>query len=330
MPPQEHNTSLRLRWPLLVLLVSIGLTAAAAFDAQRSIRSQDKVVTRALGEFANFASWSYSQHLQEQLGTASREILGAVNHGDNLHTGRNIPPASDLVHYLPYNERCHCHQTRRGPLPADFFAIKLGSDSLDVAINTHPNPSEGWEVDRPLPEPLQPGAATSYSRAERRWIADTLTRQARVAPPADHGFAFVVGMFEGQPRILTYTLMPTAWGDTLVYGAEYKTAALNEVLGGVLDGKGLLPSTFTHGNRNREVLAVRVADRTGHEIFNSAPALAPRSVRRARAGRVGSAGTGEWARDRRLASIPPADSARPFAPRRRDVSRCCHADSARD
>jgi signal transduction histidine kinase len=271
MAPGDNNTSLRLRWPLLILLVSIGLTAAAAFDAQRAIRGQDKVVTRALGEFANFASWSYGQHLQEQLGGASREVLGAVNHGDNLHTGRNIPPAEELVHYLPYNERCHCHQTRRGPLPASFFAIRLGADSLDVAINTHPNPTEGWEVDRPLPEPLQPGARIDYTRAERSWIVDTLTRQARVSPPADHGFALVVGTFEGQPRVLSYTLMPMARGDTMVYGAEYKTAALSEMLGGVLDGKGLLPSTFTHGKRNREVVAVRVADRAGHELFNSAP-----------------------------------------------------------
>jgi signal transduction histidine kinase len=273
MPTGDHNTSLRLRWPLLILLVSIGLTAAAAFDAQRAMRGQDKVVTRALSEFANFASWSYGQHLQELLAGASREALGAVNHGDNLHTGRNIPPAEELVHYLPYNERCHCHQTRRGPLPAGFFAIRLGVDSLDVAINTHPNPSEGWEVDRPLPEPLQPGAKIGYTRAERRWIVDTLTRQARFSPPPDHGFALVVGRFEGQPRILSYTLMPMAIGDTMVYAAEYRTAALSDMLSGVLDGKGLLPSTFTDGKRNREVVAVRVADRTGHELFNSAPGL---------------------------------------------------------
>ena len=271
MAPEEHNTSLRLRWPLLVLLVSIGLTAAAAFEAQRAIRAQDGIVTRAMGEFANFASWSYGQHLQEQLGGAAREALGAVNHGDNLHTGKRVPPASDLVHYLPYNESCHCHQTRKGPLPASFFAMKLGAPGLDVGINTHPNPTEGWEVDRPLPEPLAPGTKIGYSDSERLWIHDTLTRQVRFAPPADHGFALVIGTFEGQPRVLSYTLMPTAWGDTMVYGAEYKPAALSQLLAGVLDGNGLLPSTFTHGRRNREIVSVRVADRVGHEIFNSAP-----------------------------------------------------------
>lgn len=60
------------------------------------------------------------------------------------------------------------------------------------------------------------------------------TRQARVAPPADRGFALVVGRFRGEPRILSYTLMPTAWGDMMVYSAEYDKAAFSQLLAGVL------------------------------------------------------------------------------------------------
>jgi hypothetical protein len=39
----------------------------------------------------------------------------------------------------------------------------------------------------------------------------------------------------------------------------------------VLDGPGLLPSTFTQGRRNRDVVAVRVRDESGNLIFDSAP-----------------------------------------------------------
>jgi len=91
-----NQTSLRLRWPLLVLLASIALTAVAAFDAQRAIRAQDGVVSRALSEVVSFASWSYGQHLQERLGGSAREVLGAVNHGDNLRMNPGIPPANEL------------------------------------------------------------------------------------------------------------------------------------------------------------------------------------------------------------------------------------------
>jgi hypothetical protein len=43
----------RLRWPLIVLLVSIGLTAVAAFEAQRAVRSQRAIAERALKERAS-------------------------------------------------------------------------------------------------------------------------------------------------------------------------------------------------------------------------------------------------------------------------------------
>ncbi|HEV7595332.1 MAG TPA: hypothetical protein VGO33_10060, partial [Gemmatimonadaceae bacterium] len=150
-----NQTSLRLRWPLLVLLASIAITAIAAFDAQRAIRAQDAVVNRALNEVVSFASWSYGQHLQDQLGNGAREVLGAVNHGDNLHTGPQVPSANVLIHYLYFDQRCQCHVPRRGPVPINFLAIKLGSDKLDVATNTYSIPGEGWRVDDPLPEPLR-------------------------------------------------------------------------------------------------------------------------------------------------------------------------------
>src|SRR5438045_6544929 len=147
---EVNNHSLRLRWPLLVLLASIAITAIAAFDAQRAIRAQDAVVGRALCEFVSFASWSYGQHLQDRLSVGAREVLGAVNHGDNMHLNPQIPSADVLVHYLPYDEWCHCHRTRQGPLPTNFLMLKLGSDRLDVATNRHSTSSEGWEADMPM------------------------------------------------------------------------------------------------------------------------------------------------------------------------------------
>jgi len=122
----SSSSTLRLRWPLIVLLASIALTALAAFDAQRTVRAQNGVVTRATHEFANFTAWSFGQHLQESLSNGAREVLGAVNHGDHLHTSPHIPPAEDLVHYLPWDENCMCHHPREGPIPADFVAVRLG------------------------------------------------------------------------------------------------------------------------------------------------------------------------------------------------------------
>lgn len=266
-------SSFRFRIPLIVLLASIGLTALAVVDAQRAVRSQQAITQRALREYATFAAWSYAQHVNEALTSLLRESLGAVNHGDNMHTAPQVPAARDLAHYLPWDAQCMCHRARFGPSPATFFALKIGAPGLDVGLNTHPDPAHGWEVDRPLPEPLAGAFAGDYSPNEKRWLVDTLTRRIRSAGEPDHGYTLVVGETDEGPLLAGYTLMPTSWGDTMVYGARYSPQSLVALLGSVLDGNGLLPSTFTKGRRNRDVLAVRVHDRTGHTIFDSAPGL---------------------------------------------------------
>src|SRR5471032_328218 len=139
----ESIRTRRFRWPLFVLLVSIGLTAIAAIEAQRTVRSQRAVAERALREYASFAAWSYAQHLVDTLSLIEREAVGAVNHGDNMHNNPDVPPARELAHYLPWNDQCMCHRARTGVNPDAFFAIKIGSPAFDVGMNTHPDASDG-------------------------------------------------------------------------------------------------------------------------------------------------------------------------------------------
>jgi signal transduction histidine kinase len=267
----SSSSTLRLRWPLIVLLASIALTALAAFDAQRTVRAQNAVVTRATREFASFTVWSFGQHLQERLSNGAKEVLGAVNHGDHLHTSPNIPPAQDLVHYLPWDEECMCHRPRQGPIPADFVAVRLGSERLDVAANSFPNPTQGWTTEPMSDRMMDSRSSAPLAADERRWIVDTLTTQVRTQPLADHGFALVVSRAGKSARVLSYTVMPMSSGDTIVYAARYTPEQLATTLASVLDGPGLLPSTFTQGRRNRDVVAVRVRDESGNLIFDSAP-----------------------------------------------------------
>jgi signal transduction histidine kinase len=270
------SATFRLRWPLLVLLASIGLTAFAAFDAQRMLRSQSAVVERAIREFSSFAAWSYGEHLEQRLAVSAAEVLGAVNHGGDMHTNPGVPEAADLVHYLPDDRSCDCHRTRRGPNPAAFFGFKLGTTRVDVARNLFAYPSEGWRVD-PVPnQPLPP--STLYPEAERQWIADTLNVHARAVRRDGYGYGMILGRFDGKVRPITYTLMPTAWGDTIVYGVEYTPAAFNRMLSEVLDDSGLLPESFTKGTRNRNVVAVRVLDGASQTIYESMPGVRSRTA----------------------------------------------------
>src|SRR3954467_11544877 len=167
------------RWPMLLLAASIAFTALGLIEANRAIRSQRTVAEHALRDYAGFVSWSYEQHLREALGMATQEVLGAVNHGGEMHSNPRIPAARELAHYLPFNPKCGCHRPRFGPSPEIFFGFKLGTAPLGDGVNTHPDPAEGWEVDRPLPMDHSPIRRLGYSAEERRWINDTLTRQIR-------------------------------------------------------------------------------------------------------------------------------------------------------
>jgi signal transduction histidine kinase len=255
---------------MLLLAASIGFTALGLMEANRAIRSQRTVAEHALRDYAGFVSWSYQQHLREALAAATQEVLGAVNHGSEMHSNPRVPSARELAHYLPMNPKCGCHRPRFGPSPEIFFGFTLGSDTLASGVNTHADPTEGWEVDRPLPVVRSSIRRLGYSAAERRWINDTLTRQIRDG--GEHGrFPIVIAPFDSTRRVLVYTLMPTSWGDTLVYGAEYSRAAVSSVLASVMYDRNLLPEAFTRGRSPREVVQLQVSDAHDEPLFQSEP-----------------------------------------------------------
>jgi signal transduction histidine kinase len=250
--------SARLRWPLALLLVSIGVTAIAAVDASRAVRSQRATAERALHGYASFAAWSYQQHLREALTQAAREVLGPVNHGHGVHTSPRIPQSVELAHYLDWDAGCFCHRASYGPNPGIFFGFKLGTDTLGTGVNMSERPDLGWVVELPPPPGGPSGTINAYTPAERAWVNDTLTTLLRSGFRSDWGFAYVVGQFRGKPRYLAYTLMPTSWGDTIVYGVEYAAADFVGLMARVLDRQGILPAALTQGRSNREMLSVEV------------------------------------------------------------------------
>ncbi len=262
--------SARFRWPLALLLVAIAATAVAAVDASRAVRSQRATAERALEGYASFAAWSYQQHLREALTLAAREVLGPVNHGHEVHTSPRIPHARELAHYLDWDSRCFCHRAGDGPNPGMFFGFKLGTDTLGIGVNVSERPDLGWVVELPAPPGGPRGALNGYTPAEGAWVNDTLTKLVRSGFRSDWGFAWVIGALRGRPRYLAYTLMPTAWGDTIVYGVEYAAKDFEALMDQVLDRRGILPSALTAGRSNREMLSVEVMMRDhGPMLFAS-------------------------------------------------------------
>ena len=264
-----------IRWPLALLLASVLLTGVAAFQAQRALRVHRQLAEHALRDYAGFGAWSYEQHLRQALEQSIGEALGAVNHGDELHTSPGIPEAEELAHYLHWDARCGCHRTRLGPSPAAFYGFTLGADTLGVGLNRFAEPARGWLTDESDFHPratagLRYGDPTWVpGAAEQRWLHRTLEGTIRSGTPTLHRFGLVAAEWNAEPRLLGYTLMPTSRGDTVVYATEYRPADLARVFAGVLDAEGLLPATFTRGRPNRDILALEVRAPAGQVFFTT-------------------------------------------------------------
>jgi signal transduction histidine kinase len=269
--PRLSEMSLRLpalRWTTLLLGASIALTTVGVVEASRAVRSQRALAEHALHDYAGFAAWSYQQHLRARLGRATEELVGAFNHGHDIHRGPNVPPVESMPQYLPFERSCGCFQPQHGPSPFAFLAFRIGTDTLGVALNAYPDPRTGWAAEGAVPVTVQRDGARRYPPDVRRWITDTITKQVRARRDVGR-FPVIVATHDSVRHYLTYTVMPRLAGDTLVYGAEYDAAAFEDVLRATMTDTDILPSAFTRGRPVRELVELRVTDATGHTLFES-------------------------------------------------------------
>jgi len=257
-----------LRWTTLLLAASIALTTIGVVEASRAVRSQRAVAEHALRDYAGFAAWSYQQHLQARLGRATEELVGAFNHGHDVHRGPNVPPVESMPHYIYTDRECNCHRPQYGPSPFAFLAFRLGTDTLGVALNAHPDPHDGWEVDRGVPMAMLSEGAQRYPDAARRWINDTITKQVRARHEIGR-FPVIVATHGDERRFFTYTIMPRLAGDTLIYAAEYEPDAFESMLRGTMTDTDILPSAFTRGRPVGELVELEVTDANGRALFRS-------------------------------------------------------------
>lgn len=268
-------SSLRSYWPHLLLVVSFGAAGLVALQAHEARRARAATAHEALLDYATFVSWSFAQHAGGELERAFWEVLDPVNHGEALHVSPELPRARDLVHMLEWDSAgCYCHVPAY--VPAAFFAFRLGDDSLDVAPNVHRGPTRGVRVEGADPALFPPGVSDDprprrYSAEERAWIVDSLAAHARTRYRRQWSLAVLPRPAPGGPSLYGYTLMPTAWSDTLVYGLELPASESRRLFAGVLDERSLLPETFVRSRGNREIVHATVLAGGEETIFSSGP-----------------------------------------------------------
>lgn len=254
-------------WLQILLVGGLACALIILVQSYRSQRSNWSVVERALRDYSNFAAWSYGEHLAMRLRESVDELLGAVNHGDGLHTSPRIPDAKDMGHFIPMDAECNCHRPQHGPMPMRFLAFTLGSDTLAFGLNLAGPAVAGWLADsldrRSIEVP-----ALGMPPDERQWLNALLSNAAR-SPGSDWGYQVMLERRDNQPRFIAARAMPTEWGDTVVYAFEYSPQALDSVFQAVLSASDLLPASVVAGRANADVVNVEVTDHAGLPLFGS-------------------------------------------------------------
>jgi len=226
-------------WPLLLLLLSLGVMVGTSWKAHQLSRQQRRTAEQLLHDYAAFAAWSYSQQLSNALEEAAWQVVNPVMHRQ-LHSSDRFPDALALIRYRAQSLRdCRCDSITR---PSTYFAFALGADTIGTA------------GDR-----LTPVAQALVNRAVTGHI-----RHHDGGPASRMG---ILGPLDDVPTLIAYGLMPTVRLDTMVYGFVYDRASLGPTFAEVLARGDLLPKTVSQGRPNRELLAIEVRDQHGELLY---------------------------------------------------------------
>ncbi len=246
-------------WLQLLLVGGLASVAILFVQTYRAARTSHAVTERALRDYGAFAAWSYREHLSADLRSAIDEVLGPVNHGGALHLNPPVPDAARMGHLLRWNPACNCHETLRGPLPLHFYAYVLGSDTMGVAHN-YRQQGRGW-----LGDPVEGEARTmtvpvvDIPRDDAAVDQPALHRRRAEPRDTDLALSPLRRARGDSTRVLASRLMPTGWGDTLVYGVEYAPPAIDTLFRSAFVRSDLLPPTLVKGRTNADLLDIEVS-----------------------------------------------------------------------
>ncbi|HEX6049974.1 MAG TPA: histidine kinase dimerization/phospho-acceptor domain-containing protein, partial [Gemmatimonadaceae bacterium] len=253
----------RISWPLLLLLASVAVTAVAAFNAQRAVYSHQRTASRLLEDYASFTAWTSQQQVVGAVEGAVMASLQYIMHGRLGHIrARNgpAPDAGELWQYYANNDRfmtrfCTPKRCPESFPPSVYFGFTLGSDTLRVAPRAATPEADAWLEGAPA--------------AERRWLVDSLTVHARsVHDPGDNYEVLVSPRF-GTGRMIAYALMPTDWGDTVLYGVEFGATTSRHIFRDAFANEPLLPKEVMLGKSNEDLLGIRIVGPGSLTLFES-------------------------------------------------------------
>lgn len=222
-----------------VLLLTMGLVIALAYEAWDAERSHRATAESVLQDYAAFAAWEYGANVKEEVWSTINYIFAPIVHESPLRAGEDLKPASALLRPEAREKLCS------GESPPYAFRLDFRSNKMEIA-------------------------GSPPSQAVQRWIQDTV-RADLPNYKRDWSFSTVNATMGGVPYAVVYEVKWLADGTpAAAYGFEFCVKNLaTPYFEKILQRYMLLPPALTHGIPNDSLMSAVVSDGNGRELYRS-------------------------------------------------------------
>lgn len=260
------------RLAFYLLLASIGLAGAGAWQSWKAMRSHQATAEALLQDYGAFAAWSFERRAREILGASLQRSFRPVE-----AAGPACTP--DLILEAKAKAKAEAEANSNGQADAcDCPPILVGAWTFKLALSDDPSQIEFA------------GAAPVQSDRElvRRAVLDAVAaHDARWA-----SIAMIPSPLEGDESLMAYRIVHyTAGGispglrrrlaagetlprDTLVFGFQVSGQALQNGLATLVQDRDILPAALQREGAESP-LSLALTDAAGRTLFSSGRALDP-------------------------------------------------------
>jgi signal transduction histidine kinase len=225
---------------MVLLLLTLGLTAVLAYQAVDAAASHRKTTEATLDDYAMFAAWEFSRLARGELEYYLWDFAKTLQYFQPQDA--TAFPTPEQLHQA-WSKLPRCTECA-GTHVQSYFALDLDADRLV-----------------PVGQPVD--------QAVWGWIQDTLRLHATTFYEKKWGLAFVLGRPDSIVTSVGYYLRRDAWDQPtrIAYGFVVKPSLLSKAFTRPWGQKPLLPPALTGVSANESLLGLRVADAAGRELF---------------------------------------------------------------
>ena len=224
-----------------LLVLSLGLTAALAYQAQDAARSHRATAERALHDYAAFAALEFAVNAKESIWNEMTAMLYRPSYFGSAHTSpRNAESRGGEA------ARTFDCPTTRADTTSFFFTMDLQTKQLR-------------------------GTSGCASRAVQAWIADTIPPHALTYFKPSWDQAYIVCEVGGVPEMISYAVRrDAAMTPVIAYGFSVAFAPFAaRVFEEIYKFYPLLPPALVGQTPNDSMLSVVVRDQSGYTLYRS-------------------------------------------------------------